>query len=274
LPKLARRTSGDALARKTFAWHKTNLAAATQWRATAMPAESTATIDPALETSVFWERNKGVIITALVAALVCGLGYVGYLLYNKRRDEQAATALASAKVAQDYQQVLDRFAGTPASANAYLLLADAQRSEGKFAEANATLRAFIAKYPKHELITTAWMAIGANLESMGNADEALATYQRLAASNPKSFNAPLALLSQVHILKQKGQMQEARQICETILTQYRDSALSGEASRQLRYLKPKAEPAAPSSTEPGASVVPQVAPVTSSPPAQAPAPAP
>ena len=55
-------------------------------------------------------------------------------------------------------------------------------------------------------------------------------YQQTAASYPKSFNAPLALLSQVHLLKAKNKIEEARLVCEKILTDYRESFWSGEAA--------------------------------------------
>ena len=118
------------------------------------------------------------------------------------------------------------------------MLAEAQRNEKKFIEANATLQVFINKNPNHELATSARMAMAANLESMGKTDEALSMYQRIAASYPKSFNAPLALYSQVHLLKAKNQNEDARRVCEAILTQYRDSFWAGEAARVLRSLKP------------------------------------
>ena len=50
------------------------------------------------------------------------------------------------------------------------------------------------------------MAMAANLESLGKRDEALAAYQRLAADDPQGFTAPVAMISQVHILKEKGQV--------------------------------------------------------------------
>jgi tetratricopeptide (TPR) repeat protein len=87
------------------------------------------------------------------------------------------------------------------------------------------------------------MAMAANLESMGTNHEALSTYQQIAATYPNSFNAPLALLSQVYILKALNRDEEARRICETILTQYRESFWAEEAMQQLQLLKPSRLPA-------------------------------
>ena len=246
-----------------------------------MPTLPPPSRDAAIEAQVFWLRFKNQIATALIIVLLGVAGFAGYRLYTNSRDSAAAALLGSAKNAPDYQQVIARYPNTPAGASAYLLLAEAQRNEKKFAEANATLQAFVNKNPDHELVPTAQMAIAANLESMGKSDEALASYQQIAAKYPKNFSAPLALISQVPLLKSKNRTDEARQVCETILTQYRDSFWANEAMRELRLLKPSAPSAAGSITAPpGAPGAPprliarppQAAPSTA-PPSGAPTPA-
>jgi TolA-binding protein len=212
-----------------------------------MPTALPPSRDAALEARVFWIRFKNEIAAVLVVVLLAIIGFAGYRFYSDRRESAASALLSSAKSASDYQQVIARYANTPAGAAAYLLLAEAQRNEKKFVEANTTLQVFINKNPDHELATSARMAMAANLESMGKADEALSMYQRIAASYPKSFNAPLALYSQVHLLKAKNKNDEARRVCEAILTQYRDSFWASEAARALRSLKP-AGPSQPAAT--------------------------
>jgi TolA-binding protein len=200
--------------------------------------------DVALETRFFWERFKNEIVAALIIVVLAVVGFTGYRFYSDRQAAAASALLGSAKTAQEYQEVITRYPNTPAGADAYLLLAEAQRSEKKFAEANATLQVFINKYPNHEFVSTARMAMAANLESMGETDEALSMYQRIASTDPKNFNAPLALLSQVYLLKAKNRTEEARHICENILTQYGTSFWAGEAMQELRLLKPS-RPAEP-----------------------------
>jgi TolA-binding protein len=213
-----------------------------------MATVSQMTHDPALETSIFWDQYKVPIIGAIVALLLGAIGYAGYLFYTQQRDAEAAALLAAASSPQDYQQVVDRYASSAAAASAYLLLAEAQRAKRNFAEANVTLHKFIDQFPKHELIATAWMGVAANLDSLGKSDEALSTYQRLVAEYPQNFNAPLALLSQVPLLKAKNRMEDARHVCETLLTQYRESVLINEALRELQTI-PKAAPK-PASAKP------------------------
>lgn len=209
--------------------------------------------DPVLGTQLFWERNKVAILAAL-AIIVLGLAAFGVYRYQTaKRDAAAAELLAEAKVAANYQKLIEQYPSAPATASAYLLLASEERKATRFAEANETLQKFVAKFPKHELVSTAQMAMAANLDSLGKPDEAVEAYRKLAADYPRDFNAPLALLSEAQLLRHKGQIDDARRVCETILTQYRDSVASSEASSLLRRLKPSAPPDAPAMAAPGSS---------------------
>jgi len=210
--------------------------------------QTLSTSDPALEREVFWERHKTTVLGVLVVALLAVASFGGYRFYSDHRANAAASLLASAKTPAEIQKVITEYPSTPAGGSAYLLLADAQKTEKKFSEANATLQTFLDKYPKHELAGTARLAMAGNLEALGKKDEALTTYQRLAASEPRAFTAPVALFSQIHLLKEKKQIEEARRVCETILTQYRESRFAPEATYQLRLLKSSDTPAPPPTT--------------------------
>jgi TolA-binding protein len=190
--------------------------------------------DPAVEAHVFWFKYRREILLAIGAAVLVMIGYGAYWLYSYRRDTAASTLLAASHDAAAYQQMIARFENTDAGATAYLLLADAQRKENKYADSNAILQKLIDKHPKHELMPAARMAIAANLQSLGRIDEALAAFQRVAADYPKSYLAPMALISQVSILKAKGQNDAARRACETILTQYRYDSVDGAVQSNYR----------------------------------------
>src|SRR5499426_3868377 len=161
-----------ALARESFAWHKTTLTGFSTGPVHAvMPTAPPPSRDVALETRVFWERFKNPLIAGLSIVLLAVIAFTGSRFYSDRRAAAASSALASANTAQQYEQVIARYSNTPAAADAYILLAETQRKERKFTEANKTLDAFIAKYPKHEFVSTAKMAMAANLDSMGKRDE-------------------------------------------------------------------------------------------------------
>ena len=227
--------------------------------ATAPTPSQTPIGDPVLETQLFWDRYKTAILASAAVLILALAAYGGYRLYEARQDAAAAAMLAGAQDAANFQKIIDEYPGSDAAPAAYLLLAGKYRDEQKYAEANSTLQKFIDKHAKHQLVTTAKMALAANLESLRKVDEALDVYRRVAAENPTSFNAPLALLAQVPLLKGKGQVDEARRVCETILSQYRESAAAGEATRQLRLLKP-ATPPTPAAADAPASNAPANAP--------------
>src|SRR5437868_10925655 len=168
-----------------------------------MPIAKELRTDPALEAQVFWFKYRREIAILLVLAVVAIFAIAGYRFYRDRREATAATLFGAAKTPAAYEEVINRYGGTAAAASAYLLLADGQRKQAKYTEANATLVKFLEKFPQHELASTARMAMAANLEAMGKQDEALATYQQIASANAGSFNAPMALIEQVHILQEK-----------------------------------------------------------------------
>lgn len=257
-----------------------------------MPTAPPPTRDTAVEAHVFWLRFQKEIAAALIVAILAMLGYAGYRFYKNRQESAAAELLGGAKTPGDYQEVTARYPNTPAGASAYLLLAGTLRNEKKFAEANAALQAFIDKNPDHDFVSTAKLSMAANLEAMGKNDEALAIYQQVATGYSNSFTAPLAMISEVPLLKAKGRIEDARRVCEEILTKYRmpgqpveagqdnrmETVWASEAMRQLRLLKPPEQPKAPPSAAAGAAPPPMIAapsaaaPVAPPPPAGAPTP--
>jgi predicted negative regulator of RcsB-dependent stress response len=234
-----------------------------------MPTAST--FEPAPEREVFWDRYKKEVMAVLILALVAVAVFGGYRLYSDRRENVAAAALSSAKTPAELQKVIADYSGTAAGASAYLLLADAQKNEKKFNEANTTLQTFLDKYPGHELTGTARLAMAGNLEALGKNDDALTAYQRLVAADPRGFTAPIALYSQIHLLKERKQIEEARRVCETIKSQYPQSRLVPDAEYQLRLLKVPDAPAA--TPAPSVAPPPPAAAPSAPPPAQSVAPA-
>ena len=240
-----------------------------------MPIARQATTDTALDAQVFWYKYRREIAILLGLAILGIGGLAGYRLYRDRREATAATLFSAAKTPAAYEAIISQYGDTAAAGSAYLLSADAQRKDGKYAEANATLMKFLEKFPRHQLANTARMAIAANQQVMGKEDEAFATYQQIASANVPGFNAPMALIEQVHILQEKGKTEDARRICETIMMQYRDSYAAMEASQLLRSFLKTAKSETPpvvSSPKPGALMTPAVPPNTTVLPAAPPAP--
>ena len=209
----------------------------------AMPTVDAETSDAALDAQVFWVRHRREVIAALIVFLVVLIAIAGWRFARERREGAASAAFAASKTAGNYQQIINRFDGTAAAADAYLLLAEDQRKTGKLADANATLQRFIDKFPRHELVSTARMSMAANLDAMGKHDEAVAAYPQIASTYPGSFTAPLALVAEAQVLQFQNREQDARRVCETVMTQYGRTYAAAEAAQMLRTLKPPPTPA-------------------------------
>ena len=70
---------------------------------------------------VVWDRYKKEVMAVLIVALLGVAAYGGYKFYSDHRENAAATALASAKSAPDFQKVITEYPSTAAGASAYLL---------------------------------------------------------------------------------------------------------------------------------------------------------
>lgn len=192
---------------------------------------------PGFDPLVFWvqHRQKVILLAGFfVAALM--IFFASELLRN-RKLSGAAQALAEAKDSAGLQKVISDYAGTAAAGDAHLLLAENLRKEGKLDEAVKTLRAFIDKNPEHPLISGAWTSLAATLEMQGKSDEALSAYQKVSTTFATSFSAPVALLGQARIFKQKGKAEDARRLYDQVINQFRDSMFAAQATRESQQLK-------------------------------------
>jgi len=231
-------------------------------------ATSTSNPDPVLETQIFWDRYKREIAVVAAIFIAAGIAFTAYRFLEERREADAATALGSAKTADDYRGVISSYPKSAAAASAFLLAADELRKKQDFTGANAALQQFVDKFPNHPMATTARMAIASNIEAMGKPDEALATYRKIASSYPRDFLAPLAMLSQVRLLQAKGAIEEARTICGNVKDQYRESYFGAEAERTLRTVKPAPGPVAKPNPSTQSPAVPQPSPPPNASPAK------
>src|SRR6266566_4481937 len=116
-----------------------------------MPVAKELRTNPALEAQVFWYKYRKEIAILLMLAIVAIIAIAGYRLYRDRREATAATLFSAAKTPAAYEDLINQYSNTGAAASAYLLLADAQRKDRKYAEANGTLEKFLEKFPRHEL---------------------------------------------------------------------------------------------------------------------------
>ena len=179
-----------------------------------MATLSQITTDPALETHLFWDQYKTTIIAVVLVLVLGGLGYGGYQLYNAQQANNAMALLTAARSPEQYQQVINRYPGRgrPRALSAPCGgAAGEEKLHGSERDAAQVHRSVSETRLDHHRLD----GRGGESRSLGKNDEALSTYQRLASEYPQSFNAPLALLAQVPLMKAKNRNDEARRVCET-----------------------------------------------------------
>lgn len=201
------------------------------------PVEITTPPETGFDPLVFWIQYRTKILL-FAGLLVVGMAVFGISEWSRLRQfEGARQLLAGAKTADDYRKVIAEYPATAAAGDAFLLLAEQLRKDGKLDESSAQLRTFTEKFPQHPLISGAWTSLATNLEAEGKADDALAMYQKVSTSYATSFSTPVALLAQARLLKAKGKTDEARLIYEQVTTRYPDNIVSQMAAQEIKQLK-------------------------------------
>lgn len=200
-----------------------------------------------LKWMLIWEKHHKSIIGGAVALVVLGIVVAVVSLMRVQRAEAAAAAFASADDISEWDAVVQEFRGSVPAGNALLLIAEAQREEGKLDESTATYRRILDEYPRHPLAPEAVFGLASNLADAGEVGEAVQAYQQVASAQTSSFVAPLALYSEAHLLLAEGRQAEALPVLENLAAQYPESILASSANilaEQLRSLAPDATPLA------------------------------
>lgn len=201
------------------------------------PAETTPQHETEFDPLAFWIQHKGK-VQFLAGLLVFGLLAYGIFQFaQKRSRDAAANDFARAKTADDFRKVIAAHPRSVVAANAHLMLAELQRNEGKHDEAITNLRAFIDHHGDHPLISGAWTSLAFSLEAQGKSEEALSTLQKVAATYPTSFAAPVALMAQARIYKARNEIAQAKRIYEQVVSQFGQSNFAREALMELQRLK-------------------------------------
>ena len=190
-----------------------------------------------LAAPVFWEKYKMLILGALALVLLGLVGSVIYGTLNARKLATASAALGAAKTPEDFAKVSADYPGTPAGADAWLLLARTQREKGDAKAAEASLRTFLDKYPQNPLAGGALLALAGELQARGDRDGALGLFQQTADRYPKSYSAPLALFGKAELLRIMGKTDEAKRTYENLIATFPNSIAAQQAQGSLRILR-------------------------------------
>jgi TolA-binding protein len=190
------------------------------------------------EAELFWEKNRSIILVCLGIALVLAAAIAVWFIRAHSQRQAAAALFAEAKDPAAWRAVIEKYPGSAPTANAYLLLADSLRREGKLEESSEQYEKFLAAFPKSSLLGGARLGLAENMAVAGKTDEALAALQSLREKDGGSYAAPFAALLEGRILMRSGKFDEARKVFTNLVSSYPRSPAARTAGAQLDAIVP------------------------------------
>ena len=190
------------------------------------------------EAELFWEKNRSIILVCAGIVLALAVALVFWFFRAHSQRQAAAALFAQANNAAAWREVIEKYPGSAPAANAYFLLADSLRQEGKLEESSAQYEKFLTAFPKSSLVGGARLGLAENLAVAGKTDEALAGLRALREKETESYAAPFAALLEGRILLRSGKFEEARKVLSNLVSTYPRSPAARTAGAQLDAIAP------------------------------------
>jgi len=202
------------------------------------PPEADLEVAPPSTLELLWINHRGALLAGVAGIIVLGLIILGVTISRRSGEVASQNALAGATDAAGWNAVIANDPGTPAAADAMLLLAASLRDSGKTEESDALYSRFAETFPRSPIAVSGLLGRASNARVAGKTSDALNDYQQAAAAYPQSYGAPFALFSQFRLLAQDGKTEEAKRILQALATQYplsltaQAAGISPQLSRQ------------------------------------------
>jgi TolA-binding protein len=190
------------------------------------------------EAELFWEKHRAILLACVGIALVLAAALAIWFIRAHSQRQAAAALFAQAKDPAAWREVIERYPSSAPAANAYFLLADALRRDGKLEESSAQYEKFLAAFPKNSLVGGARLGLAENLAVAGKTDEALASLRSVREKDAGSYAAPFAALLEGRILMRSGKFDEARKVFSNLVSSYPRSPAARTAGAQLDAIVP------------------------------------
>lgn len=184
------------------------------------PAEDRLLQPDGFDSDLFWAKYRSVIIGGAIAVVVIVLGGGFYWLSERNTRINSEKAFADASTVESWQTLIAQYPKSQAAADAYFLVAAAQRDGGKIEDSTATYKKFLDVFPKNALTGAARLGIAQNLEQQNKLSEALDALRDVQARDGGSYVASFALLEQARILLRQNKLEEARGALNTLTQTY------------------------------------------------------
>lgn len=180
-----------------------------------------------------------------IVLLILGINYI--IDSQEMAGEEAATKLGDVLMAEESGQVgkvitlaeelIGKYAGTPAAAQGMLVLANRHFSQGNYGEAQRLYETYLDDYGQTDvLIYGAWSGIASCMEAQGNLQDAAAKYQKYAADNPGSVQAAMALMEASRCYGKLGDLPARKELLEQIIKDFGNLPVAAQAKADIAML--------------------------------------
>lgn len=195
------------------------------------------------------QYSRAVTIVAILLVLG-GLGYWYYQRSAEIRRANAERALGQAKqslsagnpaLAQsDLQKLATRYKGTPAGAQAAMLLAQLDFDQGKFPDGLKALEPYQSSRASGPLLAAVWSLAGDGQMGSGKPADAAASYRKAADATSYPGEKAMYMTRAARALMLAGKDAEAKDIWQKLVDDPAAEAVHTEAEVRLGELEVKA----------------------------------
>jgi predicted negative regulator of RcsB-dependent stress response len=194
------------------------------------PQQTIETPDSTGFTFMDWlQRNTKLLGIGAAIVVAAGLGYWFYMRSGQIKRANAERQLNQAKDAlnagnpalaqNDLQRVASRYKGTPAGAQAAMLLAQVEYSQAKFADGLKVLSDYTSERSAGPNLAAVWSLTGDGELGQGKADAAAAAYQKAAEATTLVGEKGMYMARAARALQGAGKDAEAREIWEDLASE-------------------------------------------------------
>ena len=135
------------------------------------------------------------------------------------------------------ERLIEERSGTPAAAQAVVILANRYFIQGRYADAQRLFQVYLDDYGQSDILTfAAWRGSAACLEAQGQLREAAGKYQEYAATHPDNMQAALALLEAARCYGMAGEVDSQKSMLNRIIKEFGDSPGAAKARDEINML--------------------------------------
>ena len=184
-----------------------------------------------------------------IGAILVVAGGAGYWFYTRsveikrlnaerglNQAKQSMAAGNAALAATDLQRVATRYKGTPAGAQAAMLLAQHNFDQDKFDEGLKVLQPYQAATAAGRNLASIWSLTGDGLLSQAKVDEAVAAFRKAADATTYPGEKAVYLSKAARSLQMAGKNAEAKELWERLKKDPEASLVHSEADIRLGEL--------------------------------------